>query len=91
MAYTKPSAGRGDRRQNTTNYEHPQETNLLDLHRAMEYDLAGKPQIRVAAKLSGPTIAGQVSAFGEPLAISPTAVIQLDAIYGTTTDVIPTK
>jgi hypothetical protein len=90
MAYVKPSAGRGDKRQNTTNYEHPQETNLLDLHRAMEYDLAGKPQIRVAAKLSGPSIAGQVSAFGEPLAISPTAVIQLDAIYGTTTDVIQT-
>lgn len=90
MAYTKPSAGRLDSRQNTTNYEHPQETNLLDLHRAMEYDLAGKPQIRVAAKLSGPSIAGQVSAFGEPLAISPTAVIQLDAIYGTTTDVIQT-
>ena len=88
MAYTPPPQGRGDRRLNTTDYEHPQETNLLDLHRAMEYDLAGKPQIRVAAKLSGPTIAGQVSAFGEPLAISPTAVIQLDGIYGVTTDVI---
>ena len=88
--YTKPSAGRLDQRQNTTNYDHPQETNLLNLHKAMEYDLAGKPQIRVAAKLSGPTIAGQVSAFGEPLAISPTAVIQLDGIYGTTTDVIQT-
>ena len=90
MAYTKPSAGRLDARQNTTNYEHPQETNLLDLHRAMEYDLAGKPQIRVAAKLSGPSIAGQVSAFGEPLAIIPTAVIQLDGIYGATSDVIQT-
>jgi hypothetical protein len=56
----------------------------------MEYDLAGKPQIRVAAKLSAPSIAGQVTAFGEPLAISPTAVIQLDGIYGTTTDVIQT-
>ena len=90
MAYTPPPQGRGDRRLNTTDYEHPQETNLLDLHRAMEYDLAGKPQIRVAAKLSAPSIAAQVSAFGEPLAISPTAVIQLDAIYGTTTDVIQT-
>ncbi len=90
MAYVKPSAGRGDRRQNTTNYEHPQETNLLDLHRAMEYDLAGKPIIRVISKLAGPEVAGQVTAFGEPLAISPTAVIQLDAIYGTTTDVIQT-
>lgn len=75
---------------NSTDYHHPQETNLLNVHKAMEYDLAGKPQLRVAAKLSGPTIAGQVTAFGEPLAISPTAVIQLDAIYGTTTDVIQT-
>jgi hypothetical protein len=73
---------------NTTNYEHPQESNLLNIHKAMEYNLAGKPLIRVAASLSGPSIAGQVSAFGEPLAISPTAVIQLDAIYGTTSDVI---
>ena len=90
MTYTNPSAGRGDKRQNTTSYEHPQETNLLNIHKAMEYDLAGKPMLRVAAKLSGPTVAGQVSAFGEPLAITPTAVIQLDGIYGTTTDVIQT-
>ncbi len=75
---------------NTTNYQHPQESNLLNVHKAMEYDLQGKPLLRVAAALSGPSIAGQVSAFGEPLAISPTAVIQLDAIYGTTTDVIQT-
>ncbi len=80
----------GVRNKNSTDYEHRDEPNLLNLHRAMEYDLGGKPQIRVAAKLSGPSIAGQVSAFGEPLAISPTAVIQLDAIYGTTTDVIQT-
>lgn len=77
-----------DRYQNSTDYEHPQESNLLNVHKAMEYDLGGKPQLRVAAKLSGPTIAGQVSAFGEPLAISPTAVIQLDGIYGATNDVV---
>jgi hypothetical protein len=77
-------------RQNTTDYNHPTDPNLLNLHKAMEYDLGGKPMLRVAAKLSGPGIAGQVSAFGEPLAISPTAVVQLDAIYGTTTDVIQT-
>jgi hypothetical protein len=75
---------------NSTDYIHPNEENLFNLHKAMEYDLSGKPLIRVAAKLSGPTMAGQVSAFGEPLAISPTAVIQLDAIYGTTSDVIQT-
>ncbi len=75
---------------NSTNYEHADEPNLLNLHKAMEYDLGGKPMIRVAAKLAGPSIAGQVSAFGEPLAISPTAVIQLDGIYGATSDVIQT-
>ena len=80
----------GVQNKNTTDYVHRDEPNLLNLHKAMEYDLGGKPQIRVAAKLSGPSIAGQVSAFGEPLAISPTAVIQLDAIYGTTSDVIQT-
>lgn len=80
----------GVRNKNSTDYEHRDEPNLLNLHKAMEYDLGGKPQIRVAAKLSGPSIAGQVSSFGEPLAISPTAVIQLDAIYGTTTDVLQT-
>lgn len=75
---------------NSTDYIHPNEENLFNLHKAMEYDLAGKPQIRVAAKLSGPTIAGQVSAFGEPLAISPTAVIQLDGIYGATSEGLQT-
>jgi hypothetical protein len=75
---------------NSTNYVHSAEPNTNDLHMAMDYDLQGKPLLRVAASLSGPSIAGQVSAFGEPLAISPTAVIQLDAIYGTTTDVIQT-
>ncbi len=75
---------------NSTNYVHSYEPNTNDLTMAMEYDLAGNPVIRVAAKLSGPSIAGQVSAFGEPLAIIPTAVVQLDAIYGTTTDVIQT-
>ena len=36
----------GDSRRNTTNYEHPQETNLLSVHRAMEYDFQGQPIIR---------------------------------------------
>ncbi len=80
----------GVRNDNSTDYVHRDEPNLLNLHKAMEYDLGGKPQLRVAAKLSGPSIAGQVSAFGEPLAIIPTAVVQLDAIYGITSDVIQT-
>lgn len=35
-----------DRYQNSTNYDHPQESNLLDLHKSMEYDGAGRPVIR---------------------------------------------
>ena len=33
-------------RENTTSYVHPQETNLLNLHKAMEYDAAGQPVVR---------------------------------------------
>jgi hypothetical protein len=47
MSYTPPSAGRGDKRQNTTDYNHPQETNLLNIHRAMDYSAAGEPLLRV--------------------------------------------
>lgn len=47
MSYRAPPQGRGDRRLNTTPYEHPQETNLLDLYRAMEYNAAGQPTLRM--------------------------------------------
>jgi len=43
---------RGDTRLNTTSYEHPQESNLLNIHKAMEYNASGEPIVRVA------TIAG---------------------------------
>lgn len=48
MTYKAPPQGRGDRRLNTTNYEHPQETNLLDLYRAMQYNTAGQPELRTS-------------------------------------------
>lgn len=47
MSYTNPSAGRGDKRQNTTAYDHPQETNLLNIHKAMQYNTDGEPELRV--------------------------------------------
>jgi hypothetical protein len=34
-------------RDNTTSYAHPQETTLLNLHKAMEYNAAGAPVLRV--------------------------------------------
>ena len=36
-------------RTNTTSYTHPQETNLLNVHKAMEYNNLGQPIIRTAA------------------------------------------
>lgn len=39
-------------RQNTTNYQHPFDPNLLDLHRAMEYNVLGQPILRTTL---GPT------------------------------------
>lgn len=65
---------------NTTNYEHPNELNLWELHRAMDYDANGQPVIRTLANNSAKN-AG-TSAFGEPYAIQITPVVQLDAIYG---------
>lgn len=34
-------------RQNTTSYEHPHEPNLLNVHKAMQYNTDGEPELRV--------------------------------------------
>ena len=47
MTYKAENTTLNDRRQNTTNYEHPQETNLLNIHKAMQYNTDGEPEIRV--------------------------------------------
>ena len=43
---------RGDTRLNTTAYEHPQESNLLNIHKAMQYNTDGEPEIRVTNSLT---------------------------------------
>ena len=63
--------------QNSTNYQHPEESNLYDLHKAMEYDGAGRPRLRVHD--NG---ASTHTAFGEPIAVPITPIVQTDAIYG---------
>lgn len=65
-----------DRYNNSTNYEHPVESNLLNIHKAMDYGSNGQPVIRTVQPLAG------VSAFGEPYAVTISPVIQLEAIYG---------
>lgn len=47
MTYKAPTPGRFDKRLNTTNYDHPQETNLLNVHKAMEYNPYGQPVLRI--------------------------------------------
>lgn len=49
MTYKAPSPGRFDSRLNTTNYDHPQETNLLNIHRAMAYNSLGEPVLRTTS------------------------------------------
>lgn len=42
-------------RENSTDYEHPQEYNLHNLHTAMEYDSQGRPILRTGDQLTGLT------------------------------------
>ena len=45
-------------RDNSTNYQHPQETNLLNLHKAMQYNTNGEPVVRT--HVDGITLEGNV-------------------------------
>ena len=50
-------------RTNTTSYVHPQETNLLNIHKSMEYNSLGQPILRVTTSSGQGTTAG-IDAFG---------------------------
>lgn len=45
-------------RTNTTSYQHPQETNLLNVHKAMQYNNAGEPVLRT--RVDGISLEGNV-------------------------------
>jgi hypothetical protein len=51
----------GIRNTNSTSYVHPDEPNLLDLHKAMTYDDAGVPHLRVFLGTDTISIAGDVN------------------------------
>jgi len=52
----------GVRNKNSTSYVHPDEPNLLNLHKAMEYDADGDPRLRVTSNIEGDiTITGDVT------------------------------
>ncbi len=61
---------------NTTNYEHPQESNLLNIHKAMEYNALGEPVIRTTLKV------GQTDAFGRIRMSSPFTLGDYKHLYG---------
>lgn len=42
----------GVRNQNSTSYEHRDEPNLLNLHKAMQYNTDGEPEVRITSSLS---------------------------------------
>ena len=54
----------GVRNPNSTSYEHPDEPNLLNLHKAMQYNASGAPQVRVhvdGISLEGDVIVNRVA------------------------------
>lgn len=85
--YTAAEARPGDRRLNTTNYDHPQETNLLNIHKAMEYDAAGQPVLRVnnvggIAYNEAGNISGSLDAFGRLRVSEPYTLFDSGLRYG---------
>ena len=61
---------------NTTNYQHPHESNLLDLHNVMEYNALGQPVLRTTLKV------GQTDAFGRIRMSSPFTLGDYKHLYG---------
>ena len=62
-------------RENSTSYTHPQETNLLNVHKAMEYNSVGQPVLRTIGgdifnAINLPTGFGQIHKFGAVPAMS---------------------
>ena len=75
---------------NSTAYEHPPESNLLNIHKAMEYNAAGEPVVRVSIgtstiNISGPvTIPGSVEINndeGNPIPVTGTIEVTSATVY----------
>ena len=66
----------GVRNKNSTNYDHPDEPNLLNLHKTMEYNALGQPVLRTTLKV------GQTDAFGRIRMSSPFTLGDYKHLYG---------
>jgi hypothetical protein len=79
-----------DRYQNSTNYEHPQESNLLNIHHAMDYSSAGQPLLRVN-NVGGVTyndagnISASIDAFGRMRVSNPYTLFDSSLRYSDNT------
>ncbi len=85
--YTSDNTTPNDRRQNTTDYDHPQETNLLNIHKAMEYSAAGQPVLRVnnvggVSYNEAGNISGSIDAFGRLRVSEPYTLFDSGLRYG---------
>lgn len=74
-------------RNNSTSYEHPQETNLLNLHKAMEYNNLGQPVLRVKTNYGGGSSGGyndsaSIDAFGRLRVGEPHTLFDSSFRYG---------
>lgn len=67
-------------RTNTTNYTHPQETNLLNVHKAMEYDALGQPILRTTAGVS--ETSATIDAFARQRISNPYTIADYSHSYG---------
>lgn len=65
-------------RENLTTYTHPQQTHLLGLHYAMEYNDAGQPVLRVK---NSPSIGGGNDAFGRISVAAPYTLFESQHRY----------
>lgn len=67
-------------RNNSTSYSHPQETNLLNVHKAMEYNALGQPIIRTVQSSSGYEPSG-TDAFGRLQVAAPQTLLDSQNVY----------
>ena len=71
---------------NTTNYTHSEESNLRDIHKAMDYNASGQPVLRVKTA-TGPDDDGNLTSKGRSK-VSPYETVFFNTFqYGTETDV----
>lgn len=68
-------------RDNTTNYLHPQETNLLNVHKAMEYNSLGQPVLRTTDGGGTGSAAAGIDAFGRSKVANPQTLLDSQNVY----------